>query len=132
MENENQKDGIKVLTYYDRKRYKQYHYDGTESYSDYTEIPKSRKIKEIRVNTKTVSGRIKVETSCHNERKRVLGVCVSQYYEHRGYYYENRVEVTEERIGLLDETGKPNFGDWVETSRGPEKQVVVDHYCYRD
>ena len=132
LEKENQKDGIKILVYYDRKRYKQYHYDGTESYSDYKEIPKTRKTKEIRVITKKVSGPHKVETSCHNEVKRVLGICVSQYYEHKGYYYEIRVEATEERVGLNDENGIPKFNEWIETSRGPEKQVVTQHYCYRN
>ena len=62
----------------------------------------------------------------------MLGICVSQYYEHKGYYYEMRVEATEERVGLHNENGVPQFGEWIETSRGQEKQVVTDHYCYRD
>ena len=132
LENESQKDGIKILIYYNRKRYKQYHYDGTESYSDYSEIPNTRKTKEIRVITKKVSGPHKVEINCHNEVKKVFGICVSQYYEHTGYYYEMRVEATEERVGLHNENGIPQFGEWVETSRGKENQVVTQHYCYRD
>ena len=132
LESENDKNGIKILIYYDRKRYKQYHYDGTESYSDYVEIPNTKKTKEIRIITKKVSGPTKVETSCDNHVKRVFGVCVSQYYEHKGYYYEMRVDATEERIGLHDKSGVPQFGEWKEISRGPEKRVVTDHYCYRD
>lgn len=62
----------------------------------------------------------------------MLGICVSQYYEHKGYYYEMIVEAAEERVGLHNENGVPQFGEWVETSRGQEKQVVTDHYCYRD
>ena len=132
LESEKDKDGNKILTYYDRKRYKQYHYDGTESYSDYEEIPNTKKIKEIRVITKTVSGPHKVETSCENHVKRVFGICVSQSYEHKGYYYEMRVEATEERIVLLDENGNPNFEEWKEISRGEAKQVVTNHYHYSD
>ena len=62
----------------------------------------------------------------------MFGICVSQYYEHTGYYYEMRVEATEERVGLHNENGVPQFGEWVETSRGKENQVVTQHYCYRD
>ena len=132
LKNESQKDGIKILIYYNRKRYKQYHYDGTESYSDYREIPNTRKTKEIRVIPKKISGPHEVETSCHNEVNRVFGICVSQYYEHKGYKYEIIVDATEERVGLHNENGIPQFGEWVETSRGQEKQVVTEHYCYRN
>ena len=130
--NENENNGIKILVYCNRKRYKQIHYDLTESYSDYEEIPRTRKTKESRVHTKTVSGPHKVEINCHNHVKKVFGVCVSQYYEHTGYYYVMRVDAVEERIGLHDENGIPQFGEWVEKSRGPETKVVTDHYCYRD
>lgn len=130
LENENEKDGRKILVYYNRKRYKEYHYNGTESYSNYEEIPNTRKTKEIRVIIKRVSGPHKSETTWwYSQRFAELPIrkCV-----HRGYYYVMNVEVTEERVGLHDENGNPQFDEWVEISRGPEKKVVIDYFEYCD
>ena len=43
-----------------------------------------------------------------------------------------RVDITEERIGLHDSNGIPQFGEWKEKSRGQEKKVVTRTYSYRD
>ena len=132
LEKESEKDGVKILVYYNRKRYKQYHYDGTESYSDYSKIPNTRKTKEIRLIIKKVSGPHKVETSCYKEVKRILCQFPSQYYWHMGYYYEIRIKATEERVGLHNEKGIPQFCEWVETSRGQEEKVIIGNYSYRE
>ena len=80
---------------------------------------------------KSISGHNKVETNCYNHVKRIGHFC-DRYYVHIGYYYEMRVVAVEERIGLHDENGIPQFGEWVEKSRGPETKVITNHYCYRD
>ena len=112
----------------DRKRYKLIHYDNTISYTDYEDIKNTKKTKEIRVIDKFVNGPIKIETICINHTKRVIGVCVKNEYERHGYYYEVRVKVNEERIGLHDINGKPNFGKWVEIKRGTPFNFVTGHY----
>ena len=112
----------------DRKRYKLIHYDNTISYTNYEDIKNTKKTKEIRVIDKFVNGPIQVETQCINHKTRFLGICIDNDYERHGYYYEVRVKVNEERIGLHDINGKPNFGKWVEIKRGTPFNFVTGHY----
>ena len=112
----------------DRKRYKLIHYDNTISYSEYEEIENTKRTKEIRVIDKTLNGPHKVETECINHVSRILGICIRNDYERHGYYYVVKVKVNEERIGLHDINGKPNFGNWVEIKRGTPYQYITGTY----
>ena len=112
----------------DRKRYKLIHYDNSISYTDYEDIANTTKTKEIKVNDKVISGPSQVETQCINHVIRKFGICIRNEYERHGYYYEVRVKVNEERIGLHDINGKPNFGKWVEIKRGTPFNFVTGHY----